>query len=155
MVVVPATTPVTFPETSTEPLPGVVLLHTPLPVASDNEIVLPKQTLDAPEILPAEGNAFTVSKELVVQPAVEVNTIVAVPADTPATEPLPEPMVTEPEPLTELHVPEKPSVSVVEAPTHTARLPFIEVGVGLTVTAKLPLTEVGEPAPKGCTLVNV
>ena len=50
IVAVPFVTPVTTPVTDTEPVPGLTLLHTPLPVASLRLVVRPWHTDKLPDI---------------------------------------------------------------------------------------------------------
>jgi len=58
MVAGPATTPVTTPP-ETDAVPGALLLQVPPPVASDNVIVEPAQTLVGPLIAPTTGGVPT------------------------------------------------------------------------------------------------
>lgn len=63
--------------------------------------------------------------------------IVAVPAETPVTTPVPEPTVAIPV-AEELHVPpDVPSLSVVVEPAHIAALPVMDAGNAFTVTVVL------------------
>jgi hypothetical protein len=67
MMAVPAAVPVTTPVADTEA--GMELLTDQLPVPNDvvllSVILLPTQTLDAPVIVPANGNGFTVTEVIV------------------------------------------------------------------------------------------
>jgi hypothetical protein len=58
MMLVPAATPVTVPVLFTVATAVVPLLHTPLEVASESDVVLPTATVVVPEI--AEGFGLTV-----------------------------------------------------------------------------------------------
>ena len=60
---VPVTRPVDEP---TLAVPGALLLHTPPGVASLNEVVKPEQTASVPRI--ADGNGFTVTSAVIIQP---------------------------------------------------------------------------------------
>jgi hypothetical protein len=64
MTPVPADTPVTIPVALTVAVP--VLLQVPPPLASDNDVVSPRQTLIAPNI--AVGNGLTVTTAVAIQP---------------------------------------------------------------------------------------
>ena len=61
IVVVPAAMPLTTPPVDTVPAAVFVLLHTPPPVASESVIVAPAHTADAPDMVPADAAAFTVT----------------------------------------------------------------------------------------------
>ncbi len=61
MVAVPAATPLTIPVLPTEATPAAELLHAPPVVALLSVVVLPAHTLAVPVILPALGNALTVT----------------------------------------------------------------------------------------------
>ena len=56
----PADTPVTVPDVPTVATPVAVLLHTPRPVASVREVVVPAQITIPPGGLMAAGLALTV-----------------------------------------------------------------------------------------------
>jgi hypothetical protein len=69
IVAVPALTPVTKPEPLfTVATDVLLLLHVPpgVPVASDNCVVLPLQTVVVPVIVPATGVEFTVTTAVAV-----------------------------------------------------------------------------------------
>ena len=72
MVTVPPDTPVTEPVvgTATLPIALLLLLHVPPPVPSDNVIVTPTHTCDAPLIAP--GNGLTVIGAVMWQPVGKV-----------------------------------------------------------------------------------
>jgi len=109
-----------------------VALHVPPGEASVSAVVPPEHITNVPLI--AAGAGFTVTTAEAVQlPAVVVNVMSAVPAETPVTTPVPETTVATPvAPL--LQVPAMALVSVVVAPTQTVRVPLIVPGNGFTVT---------------------
>lgn len=127
----PAVTPVTMPVPEpTVATPVLALLHPPPVVASLNVVVCPAHTLSVPVIVAGRGLTVTVTKAL--QPDAAVQVMVAVPADTPVTMPLDEPMIAMVvAPL--LHVPDGVDVSVVVPPAQTVALPEM-AGVVFTVT---------------------
>jgi hypothetical protein len=61
MIVVPADTPVTVPEELTVAIAVSVLLHAPPGAASLSDVVDSAHTVAVPAMLPATGNAFTVT----------------------------------------------------------------------------------------------
>ena len=135
MVVVPAATPVTFPELSTVATPvfkevhGVVPFGVPDPV---NVIVDVPQISLAPDKV---GTLFTVTVVVVEHPASFVYVIVVVPAETAVTTPLASTVATVP--LDDVHglvafgVPDPVSADV--EPLHKVVTPLI-VGRAFTVT---------------------
>ena len=114
------------------PWPGLLLVHVPPGVASDNVVVCPTHTDVAPVI--AAGDAFTVNDAVLVHPAVVVYVIVTTPGATPVTVPLLLPTVAI-VPSLVVHVPPGvASVSVRVEPTQTLKVPPIAAGSALTVT---------------------
>lgn len=61
MVAEPALTPVTLPELPTVATAGLEELQTPPVVASESVMEAPAHTVEGPEMVPAEGERFTVS----------------------------------------------------------------------------------------------
>ena len=96
IVVVPALTPYTTPVVEpTVPTAVLLLLQVPVPPAadkSDNVIVKPEHTEPSPVIVPATGEAFTVTLAVVItEPhdvVLSVRLIIVVPAATPYTIPV-------------------------------------------------------------------
>lgn len=136
--VVPAETPVTFPEASMLPVAGLPLLHVPPVVASASVTNAPVHTDEGPVMAATTGSVFTVTVAVAVQVFVPVYVITEVPGLTPVTRPLPDPTVAIPVlPLTHVPPPGVP-VSVVVAPVveaggQTVSDPDIE-GDAITVT---------------------
>ena len=135
MVTVPETpTPVTSPVASTLPSAGLLLLHVPPVVASDNVIVRPLPTFVAPDIAGSVTSAFTVTIAVVIHVFAAVKVIVVVPGASPSTTPDPLTIAV----LVELEVQETAVVISdrnVFAPTpQILRLPRIAVGTAFTVT---------------------
>ena len=64
IIAVPAETPVTLPEPSTETL-VLNVLHRPPEAASFNGVEAPVHTVNAPPIEETDGNGFTVIVEVV------------------------------------------------------------------------------------------
>ena len=64
----PAVTPVTTPEVPTVATEVLLLVHVPPLTVLERVIVRPVQTLEEPEMVPAEGAAFTVTTILREQP---------------------------------------------------------------------------------------
>ena len=58
---VPTVRPLTTPEVLTEPIAGLVELHTPPVIALLSVVVEPVQTVPEPKSVPALGEAFTVT----------------------------------------------------------------------------------------------
>ncbi len=58
---VPAVTPVTTPDELTVALAVLLLLHAPPVTVALRAMLLPAQTVVAPEMVPAEGVLFTVT----------------------------------------------------------------------------------------------
>ena len=126
---IPLTTPVPEPTVASDVL---LLLHVPPVVASLKVVVEPIHTLATPVI--DAGFGLTVTPNTAVQPAGSVYVMVAVPADTPVTIPVPAPTEAI-EVLLLLHVPPLvASLSEVVSPTQTLLTPVIADGVGLTVS---------------------
>ena len=118
------------------------LVHVPPGVRSNNAVVAPVHTVAVPPI--ATGNGFTVIGLVMKQPVGNVNVMVALPAATPVTVPVPEPMVAiEVLLLVHVDVPEA-SASVVLPPTHTEAMPVIADGSGLTVNTAVAVQPVGK-----------
>src|ERR1043166_4771101 len=89
---VPADTPVTTPVV--EPIvatPVLLLLQVPPPVPSLNVVVAPWQILVTPVI--GRGDGYTVTVMAAAQPVLRVYEMVEVPAATPVTIPVDEPIV--------------------------------------------------------------
>ena len=61
MVVLPEAIPLTTPVALTEPTDGVTLLHAPPAAPSVSAVLAPAQTTGVPVIVPAFGNALTVT----------------------------------------------------------------------------------------------
>ena len=61
MVAVPADTPLTLPDASTDAIAALLVLHDPPDTVSDNVVVAPTHTVDAPVITPPDGDVFTVN----------------------------------------------------------------------------------------------
>jgi hypothetical protein len=94
-------------------------------------MVVPMHNVDGP--LTGNGVAFTVNKTADTQPAVDVQVIVAVPADAPVTVPLDEPTVAIVG-LADVHIPPiGVALSVDDEPTQACAVP-VTTGRGLTVT---------------------
>ena len=64
----PAVTPVTMPEVPTVATAVLLLAHVPPLTVLERDVVSPEQTLDEPEMVPAEGAAFMVTTMLRRQP---------------------------------------------------------------------------------------
>jgi hypothetical protein len=134
--------PADIPETTPNPVivatKTLLLLHTPLPVRSTKIIECPRHTLSAPVILPAFGNAFTVTVFVAVavpHALVTMYLIVSAPAVTPVTKP---PLETVARALLLLQAPPvATSVNNIAVPTHTFEGPVILPAFGniLTVIA--------------------
>ena len=67
MVSRPEATPVTTPAVDTLAL-LVVVLQVPPPTVDESGVVAATQTVDKPEIDPAEGSGFTVTRRVTKQP---------------------------------------------------------------------------------------
>jgi hypothetical protein len=131
---VPALSPVTTPDASTEIVPLDVLQVTPVVVVL-SVVVAPTQTLSVPVIAAGFGLMVTIAE--VVQPVGPVATTVAVPGATPVTIPVVAPTTTVPEPGIVVHVtPVVVDERVILAPTHTLPGPVIVAGAELTVTVE-------------------
>ena len=117
----------------------MLLLHVPVPVASDNVVVEPTHTLCVPVIAVI---GLTVTTAVDEQPVPSVYVMVEVPAIAPAITPtLASAIVALP--LLLLHVPVPvASDNVVVEPTHTLCVPVIAV-IGLTVTTAVDEQPVG------------
>jgi hypothetical protein len=126
-------TPVTIPEAEpTVATPELLLLQMPPVVTVLNDVVDPAHTIAVPVI--DNGKGWMVIVIVRKQPVGKVYVIVAVPANTPVTIPVPEP--TDAVLVLPLdHVP--PGLlfdNTIPAPTHTADAPLILAGNGCTVT---------------------
>jgi hypothetical protein len=130
--VVPPDTPVTEPEP--EPIvatPGVPLIQVP-PPPSVNVTEDPTHTLPGPEI--DDGNIFTVSIAVLIQPVGRVYVIVVLPAIPVVTVPDDDPIVATLVLLLVQVPPVIASVNVVVAPpAHKLSVPPITAGSGFTV----------------------
>src|SRR3954464_13489101 len=90
MVTVPAPAPATTPEVPTVATAGLLLLHTPPPVASARAVVEPTQTTRVPVMGAGLGMGSTVTSTVVAalpQLLVTVYEITEVPTETPLTTP--------------------------------------------------------------------
>ena len=114
----------------------MLLVQLPLPVGSVRLIEAVAQTAVGPAI--ADGNGLTVITDVVVQPVGNVYTILGVPAATPVTTPVADPIVALETSLL-LQVPPPISLSVTVEATQTSIVPEIAEGKGLTVTVELPV----------------
>jgi len=104
--------------------------HTPPLVASDNEVIIPAQTVAEPAI--ADGTALTVTTDIAEQPDGIVYETEAVPAVTPVTFPKPSTVTFA---LKDDHEPlPVASLSAIVLPAHTGITPEIAAGAALTVT---------------------
>ena len=135
---IPVTTPVREP---TLPCALLLLLQTPPTVGSLSVVVDPTHTTGKPVM--AKGVLLTVTAWVAIQPVGIVKVIVALPAATPFTIPVPDPTVAVATSLL-LHVVEPDdSVSVILEPVHTANvLPPIAAGNTLTVTGAVVIQPV-------------
>ena len=125
---IPVTTPVVEPMVAALVL---LLLHVPPVVASLKVMVEPEHKNPALEIA---SIGLTVTTVDILQPAVAVKSIVAVPPAIPVIMPEPDPMVAI-EVLLLVHVPlPDKSVKVIVDPAQTGALPEIAAGCALTVT---------------------
>ena len=128
MVTLPADTPVTTPLLFTVAIAVLLLLQVPPDVTSANVMVELTQTLDEPVIAATTGNAFTVIDfvALAVPQLVTVYFMVADPAATPVTTPVPE-LTVATAVLLLLQVPPLLPllVNVVVEPTQTVVAPLI------------------------------
>ena len=61
MVTLPAATPVTTPDVFTDAIAALLLVQAPPEVPSVSVVVAPVQATEEPEMLPAEGDEFTVT----------------------------------------------------------------------------------------------
>lgn len=133
----PVSTPVLAPIVAT---PVEPLVHVPPPVASVSVLVAPTQTVVPPLI--AAGTAFIVAVAVARHPVANVYDIIEVPALTPVTMPVVEPMVATPV-LPLVHMPPPvASVTVVVAPMHALNVPPIAAGLAFTVTTVVALQPV-------------
>ncbi len=129
---VPAVIPVTSP--LAEPIAAFVLLTLQEPPAT-GWVTVPLNPTQRDEIPPMPaGNGLTVTTAVVKQPAPSEYVIVAMPAATPVTIPVPEPTPAIPGTPESQVPPGVASVSKVVEPKHTLRLPLIAPGEDVTVT---------------------
>ena len=145
MVDVPAVIPVTIPVGPTLAFP-VVELHTPpgSPVALLNAVVKVGHTVNDPVISPGTGDGLIVTTIATPQPP-RVYEIVAVPALTPVTTPVPLTNAL-PVPGTELHTPPVvASVNAVVVVTHTVGVPVI--GSGHRISSSAPIVGLTRASP--------
>ena len=135
MVVVPAVIPVTTPP-ETVATEVLLLLHVPPPAASESEVVKPIHAELTPDIVPAEGEAFTVTTAETEQPAADVKLIIEVPVVPPVTSPVEAPIVATVV-LLLVHVPAPAaSLRLVVPPAHKLSVP--EIGdIASTVTTAI------------------
>lgn len=133
----PDTTPEVAPIVATDVAP---LVQVPPGVTSVHVVVVPEQRLPAPDM--AAGAAVTDSVLVTMQPEPNEYEMTVVPAVTPVTMPLSDPIVTLPVLL--VHVPPGtvlPNAAV--APTQTAADPVTGPGAVLTVSVVIVLQPVG------------
>lgn len=144
MVAVPAMPVVTVPEA--DPISATdtaELLHVPPEEVVINVVLLPAHRLIVPDI--AAGTRLTVTTSDVVQPAVVVYTMVAVPAATPVTTP-DATLTAAVEVILLLQVPpEGVELNVVVAPSQTVSVPDKGVGIGSMLITALPVMAVVQP----------
>jgi hypothetical protein len=126
----PATTPV---PTTTSATPGKALDHVPPAVVEIKGVVAPTHTALLPVI--AAGVAFIVTTTFVLHAPAVIYVTLAVPADTPVSNPVVNPTLALPgNALT--HVPPEISpVRVAVSPAHNIIVPLIVLGVPFTVTS--------------------
>ena len=116
-------------------------LHIPPVVRSLSIVVEPAHTKAGPLI--AAGLGFTVSTRVVAHPVGKEQLITTVPAETPDTIPVAEPIVAMPG-SPELHSPTAGTADkTVVVPTHRLESPIIPPGRGLTVTIAVVAHPVG------------
>ena len=133
--------PVTLPDASTVPTEEVTLLHAPPAAASVKAVLAPAQTMGVPVIVPAFGNALTVTTWVaaaVPQLLVTVYDIVVLPEEMPLT--LPAASTVPTEDVTLLHAPPAAAlVKAVLAPAQTTGVPVMVPALGnvLTVTTRI------------------
>jgi hypothetical protein len=131
-VALPAIKPVTIPSLVTEAIDGLLLIHDP-PILGESVVVLPAQIVLLPDMRPI-GLLITMTDDvgLDTQPSVLVKINMALPAETPVTNPLFDTLATFK--LLLAHVPPLLGDNVVVPPSQTALLPVIEtVGTVFTV----------------------
>lgn len=127
--VMPLTKPLELPIVAT---PVFVLVHTPPGTLLPNVDVRPIHTFRLPVIVPGLG--LTVTTVVRLQPEGNEYVIIDVPAISPLTMPVVDPMVATAV-LLLVHVPPDTVLpSVVVKPIHTLVAPVMVVGVGCTVT---------------------
>jgi len=137
--------PETTPAVSTVAIPP---LADQVPPATEGTKVVfdPIQMADVPDIETAVGVGLTVNVIVLKHPVVAVKVIIEVPADTPLTTPVADPMVATP--VFELtHVPETEFVSVVDDPAQTELEPDGTDGTGFTVTVVVYTVDGLQPEP--------
>ena len=128
IVTTPADTPVTIPVAPTVAIAPLLLLHVPPVVASLSGSVKPTVTVLPPDI--GEGEGFTVTDKVPIQPVAAMHVIVATPAERPMA--MPDDTETTAGLLVLQLLPTGP-VSVSVLPIQRRGDPLI-VGVGYTVT---------------------
>lgn len=132
IVATPGDTPVTTPVVDTTVAIEVApLLHVP-PPASLSVIVAPVQTDDSPAM--GDGNGSTVTTFVEEHPDVAVYDMVVVPAETPLTTPVEEPIVATDVVLLVQWPPVVASAIVIVEPTQTSEGPVIVPGGDTIVT---------------------
>ena len=119
--------PVEGPIVATLVLP---LDQVPPPVASLRVVVKPLQTVAIPVM--DEGNGFTVTTFVAIQPVARVYVIVELPDDTPVTSPVDKPTVAIAV-LPLVHVPPPASLKDAVNPAQTTAVPVMDDGNGFTV----------------------
>ena len=110
--------------------PVLLLLHVPPVITSVKVALLPRQTFDGPDI--GDGNGFTVTEYVLLQPVYIINSIVAGPSDMPVTVPDASTVAINGEP--QAHVP--PTViddKLIVLPAHNVVGPVIGAGNAPTV----------------------
>lgn len=141
MVTVPGARPVTRPVVGTTgATDGLLLLHVPPGSEFVRIVALPWQTVVAPPI--AAGCAFTVKVTDATHPAGVVYFITLVPAATPVTTPVIGATVATPGVMLLQVPPGVASLSVVELPAHTDKVPVIGAS-GFTVNEIVAIQPAG------------
>jgi hypothetical protein len=132
MLAVPAATPVTIPEASTEAVAVLEEDHEP-PVVAHARVIVPPAHADPVPVM-AAGIAYTLTIAVTVVPANEY-VMVDVPADIPITTPLAEPIVATAGVLLLHEPPVALLANVVVAPIQVVSVPVIgEENAAFTVT---------------------
>ncbi len=124
--------PVSTPTLSMLAIAGLDEVHIPPVPDVASTTVLPAQTVDGPDMVPAE--AVTVTTIVTEQPLPRLYVINVVPGATPVTRPVVTPMVATDSALLAHVPPAGVLVSIIVLPTHTIAGPAIADGPGLTLT---------------------